>query len=1229
MKRPSALAAWTLALGFSAFPCGAEASTKPARLARIAELRDAAGRGAPRAYVALRELWQEWDQGDPREVEEALRDVAADKSIAPPVRSYGALLAAYARRRRGDLDGAESQIRKLGFVSAWQVVGPFDNEGKTGLARAFEPEVSAESPSAAKSYDGKERPVRWRLLPSGAPFGWIDLGNVIRPAEKGCSYASTYVRDRTLADGKSRAISLWAGSAGAFKLFWNGQEVMVDPKYRSLDADRQAAAVVLEGGWNRLLVKVCGEEDAPLFSVRLADDKGAPDERLESSGDAAHHAAAATKKGRRAPSLLAGPIDAFERAAKGESAEALEAYARYLVLSLADDPAERKARELARKAAERGPSVSRLLLAGELAESRNPRAQWIERAEAMVAKGGATGGVSERDRIAVLHARAAHARSGVYFRDAMPFYDRILAQDPDDVTALLARFELYLEADLASTATTLLERAVTRRPRSVALLRALASSLRQQGRVAEATEIEERYAQLRFDDPGYLRDRIELAVARRDKASAARLRERLMRVMPDHLPTLLWVARSALQLGEPERALPLLRRCLELAPEDIDALRALADANSVLGKRDEQLALLRKVLVLKPQAKEVREYLSQLEPERPRPDEAYARPSSEFLKLRGAPADGASQRTLSSLRVTTVYPNGLASRFNQLVWQPLTESAAQEARQYAFTYEADSETVQLRGARVFRKSGAVEEAVDVGEGPANNPAMVMYTSGRTVYVRFARVEVGDVVELRYRQEDVSARNAFADYFGEVTTFPSNEPVARAEYVLITPKSRTFHFNEPRVAGLKRTSTEGGSERIDRFVAENLAPLPPEPLQPPYSELLGYVHVSTYKSWEDVGRWYWGLVKDQFVADDEVRRRTQEITKGLTDPRAKVKAVYNWVVQKTRYVALEFGIHGFKPYRCAQIFARGFGDCKDKATLIVTMLKELGIPATIVIVRTGMRGDFDEKPASLAPFDHAIAYVPSMDLYLDGTAEWTGSSELPAMDRGALALQINEGNAKLVRLPDAPAAESVSSKTIEVNLEADGKATIDLRAEVTGVSAPGFRERYHATSTRKARLQEDLSQEVPGLEIAAVEANDLLNLEEKVSLRVRGKSSIVGKREGDRLSLAVGPRESMVRDYAALSRRSTDLRLRARSTTEQAWKVKLPPGMKVADLPAAQSGTTPFGSYRLRVEQTGNVVSVSTTVTLDKSRIKASEYGAFRAFCESADRALGQRLVLAR
>jgi hypothetical protein len=86
-------------------------------------------------------------------------------------------------------------------------------------------------------------------------------------------------------------------------------------------------------------------------------------------------------------------------------------------------------------------------------------------------------------------------------------------------------------------------------------------------------------------------------------------------------------------------------------------------------------------------------------------------------------------------------------------------------------------------------------------------------------------------------------------------------------VVITPKTRQLVVNKPNVPGLVSKVEEKGEERIYRFTAENVPPMQREPLQPPYPELLGRVHVSTYRSWDEMGRWYWGLVKDQFVADD--------------------------------------------------------------------------------------------------------------------------------------------------------------------------------------------------------------------------------------------------------------------------------------------------------------------------------------------------------------------------
>jgi tetratricopeptide (TPR) repeat protein len=1203
------------------------------RLPHLAKLQaDVMSARGPLAYVALRKVWGEWDRGDPAEVEEALREIADDRAAPAPVRAYAGLLEAYARRRRGDLDGARTRIARLGYVRNWMLVGPFDNDGKAGLKEAYEPEKELELPlDLARDYDGKDhKPVRWRLLPAVSPYGWTDVGVFVRPAEQSCAYVTTFVRDPRLKEGAARVVSVWTGAAGALRVFWNGTEVLRDDKYRDLDSDRFATGARMRAGWNRLTAKVCSDDRPALLSLRIAGADGAPDPALEVEADPRHstrQGGAVLALGKAAAERVAGPegpAQAFEALAKGGDPAMLEAFARYLGATGSDDPAEHRARELAHMAADRAPTVPRLLLAGELAESRNTRGDWIAKAEAVVARGQAT----QKETIDVLLARAAHARAGVNWRDAVPYYERILTLDPDNVGATLAKVELYEEAGLRDTALSVLVRALEGRPRSVALLRATVAALRDMGRETEADDLADRYAALRFDDPAFARSRIELAVARRDPATAARWVDRLVATNPDSAGALQTAAQAWMRLGDRARAIAAYRSALDLAPDDTDVMSELAAVYALGGQRDEQLRLLKRVLALKPQDKAVRDEVAHIEPARPKPDEQYARPASEFLALRGLPAAGQARRTLVDLQVTSVFPNGLASRFHQVVYQPLTDSAAAASREYDFAFETDTETVQVRAARVYRKDGTVDEAIESGAGSmADDPSMAMYTSARTYYVRFPRLEPGDVVEIEYRVEDVAERNAFADYFGEVVYLQSSEPIARSEYVLITPKSRTFYFNEPHVPGLTKTVEERGDQRVVHYLATDVAPVVQEALQPPWAEVLGHVHVSTYRSWEEMGRWYWGLIKDQLTADDEVRRRAEALTRGIKDDREKVRAIYDYVVQKTRYVALEFGIHGYKPYRCAQIFARGFGDCKDKATLIVTMLGALGIKATPVVVRTANKGETETSPASLAPFDHMIAYVPSLDLYLDGTAEYTGSLELPAMDRGAVALQVNEGSAKLVHLPDPPSAESVSVHKLEATLGGDGAAQLDWRTEVTGVEASEWRVRFHADATRKARVQQMIAGILPGSEVTGVDTGDLEDVEQKVTMRVRGKVPQFARSESDGLVVPLGRREHMVRDYAPLVARKLDVRLFAQWTQEDDWTVRLPAGAKVKTAPQPSRGSSPFGSYEVTVESGANVLHVKTTVTLSKTRIAAAEYPAFRAWCEQVDRALGQRATV--
>ena len=1223
-----ALAAVLLCL---APPAGAQAALfHPDLVTATARLDAAKG---PEAYAALRQIWGVWDRADPQHVEEALRSAELDRRFSPAVRVYAGLLTAYARSRRGDLKAARKKIRALGYVDRWLVVGPFDNEGKAGLDLEFEPEQDFAEPIVpGRAYSGKERPVRWRPVPEKFPYGWLDAGALMRPDEKICVFATTFVS----AEEGSRAprtVTAWVGALGAFKLFFNGRLVLSDTAYRGHDADRFGTKLRLERGQNNFTLKLCGEDEAPVVSLRIGGANGGPapglvfSNQVEASQAAAKLVASQTSKPAAAGGAGGGlgPVQAFEQRtnAKRPRPSDLQAFAEYLVETGGDDPTVHQARDLAARAAEQDPTIERLLLAGELAEDRNRQAEWIDRAAELADRQG-------KPNVDVLLARALHARAGVNWQDAFPYFDRVLALEPDNLTATRGRVELYNEAGLKRTALDTLERALARNPSSVNLLNMVASQLRLLGRTTDAEEVESRYSGLRFDDRGYLGAQIELALARRDAAAAERWIQRLLEADPESQWALDAAARSYRALGQPGRAVDAYQQALELAPEDVGTLRNLADLQGELGATDQQLALLRRVLEIRPQDREVREYVDHIEPPKARPDEAYAWSAKRYLPLRNRPAHGESMRTLRDLTVKTVFANGLSSEFRQIVFQPLTDEAAAAARQYAFQFQADTQMVQLRGARVFRRDGRVDEAIEHGIGAADNPAISMYTSARTFYVQLPRLEPGDVVELKYRTDDVTPRNEFADYFGDVAYLQSNDPVANAEYVLITPKSRTFYV-DVRVGGVKKSVRVKGDQRIYRFFAKELPAVRRELHMPPWPEVLGHIHVSTYKSWKDLGAWYWGLVKDQLDLDDETRKLARRIAKDAKTDLDKVKAVFAWVVKNTRYVALEFGIYGYKPRRCEQTVARGWGDCKDKATVIVSMLKELGIPATLVIVRTQNRGAFDSQLPSLAPYDHVIAYVPSLDLYLDGTAEYAGATELPQMDLGALAVRVNQGDAKVVTLPDSDPTRDVVERKVVATLARDGSAGLTVDAEVRGVGAPEWRARYHAESTRRDRLLNDLGSAFPGFALqpgpGAISTNDLENLEQPVRLTIKGSAANFARREDQRLSVAATTGFRLAPTYAAEAQRSQPVRILGFSTIRDTFVVKLPPGSKVDTAPPEAQGDTRFGSYSLKVREQNDRVVVESHLALKVSRIEPADYAAWRDFCAKADQALSARLVV--
>jgi hypothetical protein len=398
--------------------------------------------------------------------------------------------------------------------------------------------------------------------------------------------------------------------------------------------------------------------------------------------------------------------------------------------------------------------------------------------------------------------------------------------------------------------------------------------------------------------------------------------------------------------------------------------------------------------------------------------------------------------------------------------------------------------------------------------------------------------------------------------------------------------------------------------------------------PGITETSPYLHVSTYDSWQSVGKWYWGLIRDQLYADASLKKTVADLVKGATTTREKVERIHRWVVSNTRYVGLEFGIHGFLPYRVPLIVQRGFGDCKDKASLTYTMLREAGVDARIVLVRTRRNGAIDASPASLAVFDHAISYVPELNLFLDGTAEHSGTRELPVEDQGVTVLVVGPNSAELKQTPIQPAQDNRRTRLLKVQLQADGSATVDGEEVVTGGEAASYRDHYQALGTRKERFERALGELYPGLTLESQSFDSLADLEQPIKYKYQIKVPQLATLDNGELRIAPSTMRELI-GMARLPTRKYTLDLRGNRSYREERAVQLPKGMTVASIPPGGEASSPFGTLKLALTREGATVTARTELDIVRDRIAPADYPAFRKWVLAADELLRQRIGITK
>jgi transglutaminase-like putative cysteine protease len=361
---------------------------------------------------------------------------------------------------------------------------------------------------------------------------------------------------------------------------------------------------------------------------------------------------------------------------------------------------------------------------------------------------------------------------------------------------------------------------------------------------------------------------------------------------------------------------------------------------------------------------------------------------------------------IDHLRKDSLGRDGLTSAHVQQLWRVNTKDGAESFSSHSVTYAAMTETLCIVRARVLKRDGREVAAGVSADQPVVARDSSMYFDSRRRELRFARLEPGDLVEVEYYLMPTAEVNPWGGYYARLDIFRDQLPTQLRRRVVIAPDSMKLYAVHQGLSPAVVRQTGGQTTRI--WEMRDIA------VQLPDSgtgERGPYLHVSTIGSAEEFGRWYSKLLEPGLELNERLRALATEILQRNLDTLGKVQAVYEVVQRSTKYVAFEFGVHSYKPYSVSTVERRGFGDCKDKAALMVALLRAVGVQAEFAMVRTRSAGAMAEQAYSAQLFNHAVAYVPALDLYLDGTAKSAALGFLPPNDLGAMAMTVDaEGRA---------------------------------------------------------------------------------------------------------------------------------------------------------------------------------------------------------------------------
>jgi len=496
-----------------------------------------------------------------------------------------------------------------------------------------------------------------------------------------------------------------------------------------------------------------------------------------------------------------------------------------------------------------------------------------------------------------------------------------------------------------------------------------------------------------------------------------------------------------------------------------------------------------------------------------------------------AAPDGANVTILTDEDSYTFDDAGRIAHNVHLIYKVITQKGAEDWDAISVGWEPWHEARPTFRVRVIAPDFSVHELdpKTITEVPARGGDYKMYSDGKRIHAPFPAIAPGVVVEEEYNMVETepffAAGRVGWSWFGH-----DRIPSAHNVVILDAPVSLPLRYGTLLLSDLKPVRTEANGRVTLTFdLGSQEAAEPRDPYLPPDIAHYPEVRFSTGASWQAIATEY-GKAVDARANLAAVQPIVDKLIAGKKTLAEKEAAILDYLDRKVRYTGIEFGESAIVPHDPAETLSREYGDCKDKATLLVTMLRAAKIPAYVALLNASSRMDVPPELPGMGLFDHAIVYVPGNPkrgepaMWIDATDRYARLGQLPINDQGRWALIARAETTELVKTPESTTKDNVSLEYREIALSENGPATVTEKSQPHGI----FEANYRGTFADKPdkEMRENLTNYVKGQyvaeKLASVDRTDPADLSRQFELTLicekakRGYTGLDGAQAAIRL-----------------------------------------------------------------------------------------------------------------